>query len=220
MITFKCDRCERDLEVDDDLAGQKVECPYCGDVNHVPAPAAPAAAPPKATPRPAPTDRASAAGYPPDSGPEQRVMTIRPAMLRAKPTTFICLCLGLLAGITGMIWTKAGSGLAPWVFWPSLLIALVCFGILAWWKIQTLGAALEITNKRTIERRGIFSRATSEVLHDAIRNIQIEQTFWDRLWKVGAIGISSSGQDGIEIHIADLPNPEKIRSVIDLYRPL
>jgi len=37
---------------------------------------------------------------------------------------------------------------------------------------------------------------------------------------VGSIGISSSGQDGIEIQLGDLKNPNDIRKTIDLYRPL
>ncbi|MBX3363559.1 MAG: PH domain-containing protein [Phycisphaeraceae bacterium] len=214
MIRFTCDRCDRPLEVDDDLAGRKVECPHCGDVNIVPA-----RKPEARTPSP-PTDRAAAAGYPPDSGPEQRVMFVRPAMMRAKPTSFLLLSLGVIAGVTGMITSGSSSRVPEWVFWPGALITLASVIVLAWWKILTLGAALEITNKRTIERRGLFSKSTSEVLHDAIRNIQIDQSFWNRIWRIGSIGISSSGQDGIEIHIADLPNPDKIRSVIDLYRPL
>jgi hypothetical protein len=88
------------------------------------------------------------------------------------------------------------------------------------WKIKTLGAALEITNKRTVERRGLFSKATSEVVHDNIRNVQVDQTFWQRVWKVGALGLSSSGQDGIEIHMQHVPKPEEVRRIIDLYRPL
>ena len=88
------------------------------------------------------------------------------------------------------------------------------------WKIRTLGVGLEITNKRTIERRGILSRKTNEVVHDNIRNLQITQTFWNRVWKVGQIGISSSGQDGIEILVKNLPRPHELRKTIDSYRPL
>ena len=80
--------------------------------------------------------------------------------------------------------------------------------------------ALEITNKRTIQRKGLFSRATSEVLHDHVRNIQVEQSFVDRVLRVGSVGISSSGQDGIEVLVRNMPSPKKIRSVIDKYRPM
>lgn len=214
MIRFTCDRCERPLEVDDSLGGQKVECPHCGDINLAPKAAV---APPQAAAR---VDRAAAAGYPPDHGPEQLVLRVRPAMLRARPITFLSLTLALLAGVGCAIWFGALGHTPQWVMWPGIVVAAVAAGVLGWWKFQTLGAALEITNKRTIERRGIFSKATSEVLHDSIRNIQIEQTFWNRIWGVGSLGISSSGQDGIEIQVSDLPKPVEIRKIVDLYRPL
>ena len=53
-----------------------------------------------------------------------------------------------------------------------------------------------------------------------MRNIQIEQGFWNRVFNVGTIGISSSGQDGIEILIANIPKPDEVKKVIDHYRPM
>lgn len=220
MIFLTCDRCEKPLEVDDDLAGKKVECPHCGDVNLVPA----GTARPKAPPAPAPggpkPGRAEAAGYPPDHGPELPVLKVRPAMLRARPGTFLTLALGLIGGITLIVLATGTGHLARWVMWPGLVAALACLAVLAVWKVKTMGSALEISNKRSIERRGLFAKATSEVLHDAIRNIQIDQTFWNRVWRVGTIAISSSGTEGVEIQVADVPDPHRIREIIDLYRPL
>jgi hypothetical protein len=36
--------------------------------------------------------------------------------------------------------------------------------------------------------------------------------------QVGSIGISSSGQAGIEIFIRGIPNPYHVKSIIDQYR--
>lgn len=47
--------------------------------------------------RPASDDRAVAAGFPPDSGPEQRVLKVRPALFRAYPVSTGALCLAPLA---------------------------------------------------------------------------------------------------------------------------
>ncbi|MCC6285936.1 MAG: PH domain-containing protein [Phycisphaerales bacterium] len=219
MIYLKCDRCDKPLEVDDELAGKKVECPHCGDVNLVPE--ARTAAPVGVVSSPGKKPgRAEAAGYPPDHGPEVPVLKVRPAMLRARPATFLTLAAGVLAGITVIVLASGTGHLAKWMLWPGIAAALACSGVLAVWKVKTMGSALEISNKRSIERRGIFAKATSEVLHDAIRNIQIDQTFWNRVWRVGTIAISSSGTEGVEIQVADVPNPHRIREIIDLYRPL
>jgi uncharacterized membrane protein YdbT with pleckstrin-like domain len=131
-------------------------------------------------------DRAGAMGLPPDAGPEQEIMVIRPSMSRAHPFLAIC-TLGL--------------------------------GILPLW-IKCLGERIHVTNKRTILRKGLFSKTTTEVLHDHVRNIQVSQSFWNRVFDVGTMGISSAGQEGIEIVARNIPHPEDIKKTIDAYRPM
>ena len=216
MIRKPCDNCDRIIEVDDDMAGQKVECSACGDINVMPA----AGTRPPAAAKPA--SRADGLGLPPDHGPEQEVLKVRPAMIRAKPQLFLFYLLVLVAGLTGIVWSQLGTGstLKTTTLIASGLGVVVVLGLLGFWKLQTLAAALEITNKRTVHRQGLLSKATSEVVHDNIRNVQVTQTFWQRLWNVGTLGLSSSGQDGIEIEITDIPRPERVREIIDAYRPL
>lgn len=217
MIRKACDNCDKIIEVQDDLAGQKVACEACGDINVMPD--APNARNSPSTGR-GPTPESM--GLPPDRGPEQHALHVRPAMVRAKPMVFLAHLLVLVAGLVGVGWGLAGdlTGLKTAALIGGGLAAVVSGGSLAIWKVKTLSHALEITNKRTVLRTGLLSRATSEVVHDNIRNVQVTQTFWQRIWKVGTLGLSSSGQDGIEIEITDLPNPERIRKIIDAYRPL
>lgn len=216
MIRKRCDNCDRVIEVGDELAGQKVACGACGDINVMPGAGAPV---PTAAAR---DDRATRLGLPPDSGVEQPVLKVRPAMVRARPLLFLAHLLVLGAGVAGVWWgltgTVSGGKTVAWI--AGAVGVLAALGSLGVWKVKTLSAALEITNKRTVMRTGLLSRATSEVVHDNIRNVQVTQTFWQRLWRVGTLGLSSSGQDGIEIQIGDIPNPDRVREVIDAYRPL
>ncbi len=99
----------------------------------------------------------------------------------------------------------------PLVGWTALAV---------WVMFSRLTYSLEVTNKRTVLRHGLLSRSSSEVLHDHVRNIEIDQTFMQRIMRVGKIGVSSSGQDGIEVQMDRIPNPRKIREIIDLYRPM
>lgn len=207
MIRFQCDRCEREIEADDAAAGSKIDCPHCGDKNKVPG--VPGSAP----------DRAVAAGLPPDAGPEAPVMMIRPAFWRGAPLITLGLALFPLV-LTGVLYWL--TQLTTSTNLKVLLVsgALCWVPLLVWWIAVTRGMALEITNKRTIQRKGLFSRATSEVMHDHVRNIQVEQSFMDRVLRVGSVGISSSGQDGIEVQVRNIPSPKKVREVIDKYRPM
>jgi len=221
MIDFTCDRCERTLEVPDEKAGSKFECPDCGDMNIVPSSDI---APTASGPDSHQADALSRMGLPPDSGPEKRVLRASPSIFRGSP--FRCVGLAILPvaaplGLYFLLGQLGTAGQSTYTWWAFAIVAALSWGWLGvWWVFTVLGRSFEITNKRTIERRGIVRRDTSEVLHDHVRNIQISQSVINRILNVGSIGISSSGQDGIEILMKDLPKPGKLKEVIDAYRPL
>ena len=210
MAVITCDRCEKPFDAPNAAPGQKVACPACGDVNVVTSADAQG---------PARADRAAQAGYPPTSGPEVDVLMVRPAMFRARPLRFILLLAMALGGAGGAIFfAVTGAGLPLAI--PCAAVALAAVLWLLTWKVRTLGEGLKITTKRTIDEHGLFSRDTSDVLHVDIKNIQIKQTFAERLLGIGQIAMSSSAENEEEIVIRDVPNPEKVRQIIDLYRQL
>ncbi|MBX3385088.1 MAG: PH domain-containing protein [Phycisphaeraceae bacterium] len=106
--------------------------------------------------------------------------------------------------------------------YACLLLALAGLITLAVWWVLKRSVALIITNKRTTLREGLFSRNSREVLHDRIQDIQVRQTFLQRILRTGSIGISNAGggggDAGVEIQAHDLPNPLRIRAIIDAYR--
>jgi len=110
----------------------------------------------------------------------------------------------------------------PIGFIVSVILIPVVLGIIilfVWW-LQTRAETLIITNKRTVQRRGIISKHTSEVLHRDIRNIQISQGAFQRIFGTGDIGISSAGQSGIEILFQGVRDPGKLHKLIDQHRNL
>lgn len=164
-------------------------------------------------------DRAQRAGLPPDHGPEVEVILVRPSLWRAHPFGSLFLLI-----LPVLILVAAIAFGAPTVM-TSLIIggvaALICWFLLfAWWMRFTVARSLWISNKRTIERRGLLSRSINEVMHDHVLNIQVKQSFLQRVFGIGSVGISSAGQEGIEIFMKDLPRPDDIKKTIDLYRPL
>ena len=100
-----------------------------------------------------------------------------------------------------------------------LLAALTVVGLLIWW-LSTKASKLTVTNKRSIQRKGLIAKFTTEVLHRDVRNIQVDQSAMQRLLGVGSLGISSAGQAGVEIQIEGVRDPAGIKALIDRHRAL
>jgi uncharacterized membrane protein YdbT with pleckstrin-like domain len=103
-----------------------------------------------------------------------------------------------------------------------LCVALSIAGIgivilLVWW-VRCLATQLTITNEQTTLRRGILSKHTNDVFHSNVRNTQVRQSFFQRVFDVGYVGISSAGQAGMEIEIDGIPRPEQVKELIDEHR--
>lgn len=205
MVRIRCDKCEKDIEIDRAVVGLKVECPHCGDVNVLRAAGGVSVA----------EDRAAKAGLPASQGPEVDVMVLRPAFFRSRPVAAVLVFLGLVGGVTGGIvlgWNPVG--------WACLGLAGVCLCILGVWKVLCLGSGIRITTKRVIDEEGFFSKRTSEVLHADIKNIRVDQTFWNRVMGVGTMVISSAAENEDPIELVGMPHPDRAKATIDLYRPL
>ena len=137
MIRITCDNCEKPFEADDSDAGGRLACPYCGDVNRVPAPTAAegdsvaAALPRGREVASSPTPPAKAGS----SADETRLRMVRAAMFRAHPILYSLMVLLLIAGLVLAI----GAAISP--EWDNVLIWVglgVSVGAAIWWLIWWL----------------------------------------------------------------------------------
>ena len=113
--------------------------------------------------------------------------------------------------------SPAMFGNHPFYFVLCVILSLVGVGLiifLVWW-IQCKGTTLTVTNEQTTLRKGILSKYTNDVFHENVRNIQVRQSMTQRIFGVGYIGISSAGQAGVEIEVNGLPDPERVKEIID-----
>ena len=115
-----------------------------------------------------------------------------PSMFRNQPVWFVLNCILSLVGV-------------------GLVIFLV------WW-LKCKGTQLTVTSERTRLRKGLLSKSVTEVWHQDVRNVQLDQTFFQRVFNVGRLGISSSGQSGLEISISGIPDPDQVKELIDRHR--
>ena len=107
-------------------------------------------------------------------------------------------------------------------FWFIVAVATVPVGVglvvlVAWW-LRCIATTLTVTREATTLRTGVFSKHTSTVYHADVRNIEIDQSLFQRMFGVGTIGISSAAQADMEIVAAGMPGPEAVKEIIDTYR--
>jgi uncharacterized membrane protein YdbT with pleckstrin-like domain len=108
----------------------------------------------------------------------------------------------------------------PITFFVVAITSLVGIGLpflVGWW-LRCRSTELTVTDRRTRLCRGWLGRSITEVWHRDVRNVQLDQTFFQRLVGTGRIGLSSSAQSGIEIDVSGLKNPQLIKELVDRYR--
>lgn len=219
-MQIECDNCERMINVPENHKGPKISCPYCGDVNRIPeqvgeveGPAESAA--PSEAGEPAPAD------LPSKRETEKTICVLRPAMGRAHPFQFALMIVLGLGGIVLAIMSRADERLADWWLWPGLVLtAAAIIWWCGWWCATHLWLKLTVSNKRTIRQEGIIQRHTTEVLHDHVRSVDIQQSLTQRIFNVGTVGIDSAGQDDVEIVMRNIPRPYEVKKIIDQYRKM
>lgn len=120
--------------------------------------------------------------------PGKIIYEAHPAMFRARPFSFI-LCVLLIAAF--------GIGIL----------------ILLYWYILTRATQLTVTDHDITYERGILSKDRTSVALRQVRSVRVAQGFINRIFDVGTIEISSTG-DEPEFTVKDLPDPHEIRDAI------
>ena len=138
-----------------------------------------------------------------------------PAMFRNRPVLFSLICLFPI----GLGFLNAqDSGTASGVLMAMVSFVVLALPLLIIWKISTYCSTLTVTNVRSIHRRGLLSKRTSEVLHRDIRNVVVDQGILQRVFGAGMVAIASAGHGGMEIVAKGMPNPESIKAILDSHR--
>ena len=114
-----------------------------------------------------------------------------------------------------MLWTHPFTTLIS-----ILLIAAFGLGLIILFVIwlQCHSTQLIVTTRRSTLRKGLFAKQTTEVLHRDVRNLQVDQSFLQRMVGIGRLSISSAGQSDLEISIEGIHDPDGIARTIRQYQ--
>lgn len=118
-------------------------------------------------------------------------------------------CLVLVAIVSLNASMDAAYQKALWGFF--VLFVLVVFGNMFFKRMET---ALIVRPDEVAFEKGILKRESIEIGMRSIRTVQVTQRIIQRILNVGDIAVASSGTDGYEILVANMPSPHDIRNQI------
>jgi uncharacterized membrane protein YdbT with pleckstrin-like domain len=151
---------------------------------------------------------------------EQIFYDSAPSMFRNKPFFFILCVVSIIAGGWGFFqWTLPNdSKLLNLAYITLMFFGGLGFISLASWWLRVINIRLIVTNERVTLRMGILSKNIREVFLSDIRSVQINQRFMQRILNTGHVEISSAASSDAEIRIDGIPNPNKVKDLIDKHR--
>ena len=221
VLTMNCPYCKRKVDGTIDQSGGPIVCPHCDKPFEMEIPTAVVTA---VHERDFDASNDHRLAHEPD---ERTLARIHPVVFRSRPMATLGVCILGIVAITLMILSTTETtawgltfgespmlGPASLVTWLSALVLLAIAVTIGYWILLSRFTTLTVTDDRTIYKEGIISRDTSEVQHDDVRNVQLDQSIMQRWLNVGQIGISSSGQDDLEVVAKRLPDPAGIIKLI------
>ena len=118
-------------------------------------------------------------------------------------------CFVLVVFVSLEVSMDAAYQKALWGFF--VLFVLVVFGNMFFKRMET---ALIVRPDEVAFEKGILKRDSIEIGMRNVRTVQVTQRLMQRILNVGDIAIASSGTDGYEILVANMPSPHDIRNQI------
>lgn len=214
-ITFECPHCAERITRGESVRGQALLCPSCKGEMRVPP------LPDSTQPRLA-RILDDGSGLPPfDRQEENVVLDVRPAV-RAF-TGRIVVGAALVLGATAIVTpgTLAGSveTLNPAV--QGLACAMAAAGLLLvvspW--VRVFSRRYRITDQRLFVTTGLIARKTDELELFRIKDVKLDQGFFERLLRFGTITVLSTDDTTPEVRLAGIANPEETKERLrTLYR--
>ncbi|MBI2437651.1 MAG: PH domain-containing protein [Lentisphaerae bacterium] len=101
-------------------------------------------------------------------------------------------------------------------FWYLAFAWLLIPLAIALWKQASL--TLRVYSDRVVLETGLIAKRTVDLAITEINTVEINQTFFQRLCRIGNIKMATSGTEGYELIARGLPQPRRINEVVSAQR--
>lgn len=120
----------------------------------------------------------------------------------------------LLTGLLWVFWFVIVNNPAPWQRW-SYLLAVFCFVVLALPILYRRYAWRYAVDNENIESRyGIIARKVQSIRIQDLRNVNVRQGFFQRIFGIGDVEFSSAGGGGVEVEFRGITSPLELKEQV------
>ena len=232
-MTYRCPHCNRPVQVELRPDSDMVVCPIedCHKPFRIDVPRAEPL--PDAATRPAGAPVAEVAGAVAGAttpavatpvvaptaadAPETTLQTVRLSMFRRYPFRVLGYVLLIVAALVGVILSIVHDNLFVLVL-SAAAGAFVLYRLLAWW-VRMQNSRLMLTSKRVIIETGVFTTQTTEMPVTDVDDIQIHQTWLQRVLDVGDLTLLSKKGETQRFIIMAVPSPRAVAERLRDARP-
>jgi uncharacterized membrane protein YdbT with pleckstrin-like domain len=157
---------------------------------------------------------------------EQILLKLSPCLFRQRPIKFTINTAALLYGAVSILNPLAIAARVSmfetsdpkFIQFIGFILCFVAVINLMRWYWLTITTSLKIMPSYLIKNEGFISRKSVEILHRNVQNSYVNQNIIQRIYGVGSVGFSSSGQSNVEVIISGIEKPHevaaKIRSIV------
>jgi uncharacterized membrane protein YdbT with pleckstrin-like domain len=116
---------------------------------------------------------------------------------------------GIALAIGAILFFAASAGAGVGAF-AAVMVVVILAGL-----IKRMATRYVISTERLNIRTGILSKHVQQTSIDRVQNVNTEQTFFDRILRVGAVDFDTAGTDDSEFTFRGVSNPGGIVAAVD-----
>ena len=206
---FKCPNCGNTLRIDEAHQGKRTTCPACQKDITIPIKPAEKAPQPRIV-SPAPAAQGMGDLLPQE---EKEVLSFRPT-LKMYPGRIFLAILVAAAAVALAVAIKTRPEVQRIIIIAGLAVALILFLTVVYKKYSVL---YRLSTQRLFLIRGLVSRKIEELELFRVRDIQVTQSFWQRILGFGRMTVFSTDASAPRFEMLGVAKPLKVKDAIRVH---
>jgi membrane protein YdbS with pleckstrin-like domain/DNA-directed RNA polymerase subunit RPC12/RpoP len=209
---FKCPNCGNTLRIDEAHQGKRTTCPACQKEITIPTKPAERAPQPKVvSPAAAAAPGAGMGDLLPQE--EKEVLSFRPTMKMYLGRLFLALLIAAGAVALSVV-VNASPAVERALIIAGLAVALILFLTVLYKKYSVL---YRLSTQRLFLIRGLVSRKIEELELFRVRDIQVVQSFWQRILGFGRMTVFSTDASAPKFELLGVARPLQVKDAIRVH---